>query len=289
MLDYLYKLSDLSIFVILAVITITVSVLSIFFSKRYILYRLKYRDNATIGSISSLIGIIYGVLVGFIALYLIDNNDHATDAVLREANAIANIYRHSQWLREPVQSELKGQLETYIDKVTRLEWPLMRGGKDVDVAGDYIIQNISNILKTYKSMNATDNFILQDLLTELKTLYNARHDRISMSSAQLSPEIWEVILVGTILIIGINYAFRVNFYLHLFAISAFAIMAASTLFLLVTLDRPFQGEFAIEPDAFQTLLTFMRTGREPPPIQTSSHHFRHHHIPSFRKGLASNP
>src|SRR5579872_4471129 len=254
MLNYLYQLSDLSIFMILSFLTISLSVASILLSKRLIFFRLRYRDNTTISSISSLIGIIYGVLVGFIALYLIDNNDRASNAVLQEANAVANIYRDSQWLKVPTQKQIREQLGSYLNKVIHIEWPLMREGKEADLGGDFIIQNISNALKNYPTRKGMDTLIVQDLLTELKTLYNARHERISMSISQLSPELWVVILIGTVLIIGINYAFRVNFYLHLFATSAFAIMAASMLFLLVTLDRPFQGEFSIEPDAFQAVL-----------------------------------
>ena len=262
MLDFLFQLSDLSIFLLLTFFTIAFSILTILLSKRYLFYRLRYRDNATIASISSLIGIIYGVLVGFIALYLINNNDHATDAVLREANAVANVYRDSLWLKQPTQEKIHLALENYVSIVTNKEWPLMRLGQNADTGGDLVIEAVSNLLRDYKTTSSSETLIMQDLLTELKTLYNARHERISMSLSELSPELWEVILVGTILIIGINYAFRVSFYLHLFAISAFAIMAASMLFLLVTLDRPFQGEFSIEPDPYQSVLTFMKTGSD---------------------------
>ncbi len=260
MLNFLYSLSDLTIFLIMVIMTITISLISIIISKRFILRRLRYRDNVTIASISSLIGIIYGVLVGFIALYLIDNNDHASNAVLREASAVANVYRESRWLKAPLPAQFQGLMQDYISKVIKVEWPLMAGGRDADESGDIIIQKLSLLLKDYPIANDSDRLIVQDLLQELKGLYNGRHERISLSKAQLSPELWEVILVGTILIIGINYAFRVNFFLHLFGISAFAIMAASMLFLLVTLDRPFQGEFAIEPDAFRSVERFMKTG-----------------------------
>src|SRR5688572_9144979 len=118
MLDYLYTLSNFTIFIVLTLFTIVVSIVSIILSKRFIFYKLRYRDNATIGSISSLIGIIYGVLVGFIALYLIDNNDHASDAVLREANAVANIYRASLWLKDPAQTKIHQALESYVITVT---------------------------------------------------------------------------------------------------------------------------------------------------------------------------
>jgi hypothetical protein len=80
-----------------------------------------------------------------------------------------------------------------------------------------------------------------------------------MSYSILAPEIWEVIILGTILIIAINYAFRVSFYLHLFGTFTFAIMAASMLFLLVTLDTPFQGEFAVTPDSIKDVAIFINS------------------------------
>ena len=212
--DFLFSLSDFKVFLLLAFITISFSLISILFCRRFIFARLRYKDNATIGSISSLIGIIYGVLVAFVALYLLDNNDHASDAVLHEANAVANVYRDSQWMKEPAQSQIRKQLESYIDKVINVEWPEMRTGKDVDDSGDSIIQAVSVILQKYPAVGAGDTLIVQDVLTELKTLYNSRHERITLSYSELSPELWEVILIGTILILGINYAFRVGFYLH---------------------------------------------------------------------------
>lgn len=251
----LYSLSDLTVFLILAGAAISISLVAILVSKRLVFHKLRYKDNSTIGSISGLIGIIYGVLVGFIALYLINNHDSASVAVLKEANAAANIYRASQWLPSPLHTKVLTDLENYITTVIHQEWPLMREFKPViSGQGDAIINDIFNDLKAFATAGNADSAILQNLLTQINALYDARHERITISSSQLSPELWDVILVGTILIIAINYTFRVNFTLHIFAISSFAIMAASMLFLLVTLDRPFQGEFVIEPDALQQVL-----------------------------------
>jgi hypothetical protein len=163
----------------------------------------------------------------------------------------------------------------------------MREGRDADEGGDLIILQVSQFLKGYSIVNESDKVIVQDMLSELRSLYNARHERISLSMSQLSPELWAVILVGTILIIGINYAFRVNFFLHLFAISAFAIMAASMLFLLVTLDHPFQGEFSIQPDAFRAVQRFMVAGEDSRVKQAGGERLKHLRIHSSHRGLSS--
>jgi hypothetical protein len=253
----LYSLSDLYIFLILVGVTVTISVIAIMIDKHFIFHKLHYQDNTTIGSISSLIGIIYGVLVGFIALYLINNQDHATVAVQREASASANIYEGTKWLPAPYETIIQTDIQDYIHTVINKEWTHMRNFESVGPQGDYIIEKILADLKSYRPTTLSESVNLQNLLIAVNALYDARHQRIGISSQQLSPEIWEVILIGTILIIAINYAFRVNFSLHLFATCSFAIMAASMLFLLVTLDRPFQGEFVITSDAFQQVMDLM--------------------------------
>jgi hypothetical protein len=262
----LYSLSDLSIFLILVAATITISVMAVLFDKHYFFAKLRYKDNTTIGSISSLIGIIYGVLVGFVAIYLVNNQDHASVAVQREASASANIFEGSKWLPEPYQTLLQKDITDYIQMVLNKEWPRMSNFQKVSPDGDYIIEKILSDLKPYNPGTSSESVNLQNLLTSTNALYDARHARIGISSSQLSPELWEVILIGTILIIAINYAFRVNFSLHLFATCSFAVMAASMLFLLVTLDRPFQGEFVVTPYAFQQVLEL--TSSKPPQISS---------------------
>jgi hypothetical protein len=256
--EFIYDLSDFATFWLLIGLTTAVSILIVVINKHFILYKLRYKDNTTIGSISALIGIIYGVLVGFVCLYLINNHDDASNAVQREANAVANVFFYSRWVQQPTQSVIKRDLEGYINTVTQQEWPLMSNFQKIGQEGDNDIMKMLDSVKLASISKTANQVIIQQMLGEIKELYNARHERINRSYYTLSPELWEVILVGTILIIAINYAFRVNFYLHLFSITAFSIMAGSMLFLLVTLDRPFQGSlFTISPDAFKDVLTTM--------------------------------
>jgi len=91
----------------------------------------------------------------------------------------------------------------------------------------------------------------------LQNLYNARQQRIHMSYELLNPDLWIVIVVGTILILFITYIYDMNFYLHVITITATALMASSMIFLLIALDGPFQGEFAIKSDAMGAVVLLM--------------------------------
>lgn len=257
--SFIYTLPDYVVFLILIAFTIATSAVFIVINKKFIFRKLRYRDNTTISAISAVIGIIYGVLVGFLCLYLIMNQDHASQAVQNEANALESIFLQSTWMREPYKDELRHDLLQYIDEVVNKEWAQMNAFKKIGLAGDRIIMKILDDVKKFDPQSKSEGIVFSNMSRSINELSNARHSRILISYSSLAPEIWEVILLGTILIIAINYAFRVNFYLHLFGTFTFAIMAASMLFLLVTLDTPFQGEFAVTADSIKDIANFINS------------------------------
>lgn len=257
MIEFLYHLSDFRLFALLVGFFVTISIVAILAIKYFLPLKLRYRDNAVIGNISSLIGIIYGVLASLMSLYLINNVNFAGDAVQREANAVANIYIDSKELPLYMQVSILAKLKNYIENVKNREWPLMKKGGIVNHDGDYIIEKITNQIISYSKSARSDALLTHDMLDEIKLLYDARQQRINQSNSSLSAEVWVVILIGTLLLIGINYFFKASSSLHFIALSAAIIIASSMVFLLLTLDRPFQGEFAVEPDAFQSTLSFI--------------------------------
>jgi hypothetical protein len=267
MLNYFYYFSDLVLFFLLIIGFLIFSLVGVVLVKHFLHMHLRFRDNPVVGNISALIGIIYGVLAGLMALYLINNVSYTNDALLREANAVANIFRDSQWLNAATRSDIQKNIDQYIHKVLDIEWPLMEKGKDLNHEGTFIIDNMMDILIRYPRVNTTDELLVHDMLDEVKNLYNARQQRINMSNWQLNTGIWLVILVGTILTIGINYFYKMHRPLHMIAISAAALMAASMIFLLISLDRPFQGEFGVQPTAFLSLLDFIEKSHSLTPTQ----------------------
>lgn len=259
MFNFLYHWSDFTVFVFLSSVSLAISLFFIIVLKKLVLHKLRYRDNNVIGSVSALIGVIYGILVGLMALYLLNNNDTATEAAQKEGSIITNLYRDSRGLKNPVRKIVQNNIKNYIHYVTEVEWPLMEQNKIVDDHADFIVEKISDTLHAYPVQNNSDSLLISDMLSNISNLYNAREQRIALSQTSLGPEVWEVILIGTILIVGINYLYRVNLYLHLIAVCAFSLIASCMLFLLVTLDRPFQGEFLIQPDALSASLSYIES------------------------------
>jgi len=257
MFDFLYSIPDTIVFIIFGLMLILFSISAIWFIGRVIPLHVRFQDNAVIGSVSQLIGVIYGVLASLMALYLLNNISYTADAVQREANSIADIYRDSRWLGDPARSQLQSLVKAYLAQTINVEWPLMEIGKPVTDEGEILIDKISNVVRGYQIANNSELLICTNLLEAIKSLNNAREQRIHMSNMELNGEIWAVILIGTFLVLAINFLFAMNFTLHVLVVSGTSLMASSMIFLLVTLDRPFQGEFVVQPDAFVNILNFI--------------------------------
>jgi hypothetical protein len=263
LIDYLATYTDKELFVILTVCFIGVSIITVLLMQVFIHQDTRHSHNEVIGNVSSLIGLIYGVLAGLTALYLINNLSYTGDAVQREANAVANLYRDSSWLKEPARATIKNEIANYLSTVIKLEWPQMKNGDQVSENADINIENISRDLRAYNSFSNSELLILHDMLDEIKALYNARETRIQMSYESLNVDLWAVILIGTVLMVSINFLFGMNIYFHIATVTATAMMAAAMIFLLITLDKPFQGDFVIEPTAYQQLLNTVQAGDMP--------------------------
>lgn len=271
MLSFFYSVPDTLILFLLSFFIVTFSVIAIWVIGRLIPLHVRFQDNAVIGSVSQLIGVIYGVLASLMALYLLNNISYTADAVQREANAVADIYRDSRWLTDPSRTQLQALVKQYLNETINIEWPLMEKGEPLTDEGDVLIDKISNTVRGYHISNNSEMLIATNLVESIRGLNNAREQRIHMSSAALNGEIWTVILIGTFLVLAVNFLFAMNYLLHVLVVSGASLMGASMIFLLVTLDRPFQGEFVVQPDAFTSILQFINKYPDKSLAQTQTH------------------
>ena len=252
--EFLFQMSDFPLFCLLSVFFILTSLVGVLLLRLFIPHEIRFKENAILGNVSATISVIHGVLVGMIALYLINTISYASDAVQHEANAAGNIYRDSLWLKNPLKTAIRSEIRQYLSHAITSDWGFMSRGKLPDGQGNLIIETISRQLAAYPQTTLADRTIMARMLDEVSQLYSARGLRIGASTIAVGQETWIVILIGTFLTIGINYFFGMNFYLHMLATTALGLMMAAILFLLITLDKPFQGQFVVGPDPLQKVL-----------------------------------
>ena len=86
------------------------------------------RLNETLGEFLQYFGVMYGLLLGLLAVATYQNHTDVEKAVSSEASSLAALYRDVTAYPEPQRSELKTLLTEYTRYVIEEAWPLQRQG-----------------------------------------------------------------------------------------------------------------------------------------------------------------
>lgn len=262
MFNFVYHMPDILLFLLINGVTITISLLAIYLLEKIYPAKERYKENQGIGYISATICVIFAVLSGFAALYVLTNFNRAGEVAQQEANLTMAIYQDAGWVGDPLREHLKGAVKEYFKLAVEHDWPLMSEGKEVDIETDLLLNQIAKHLHRH-TQEPDPPFALQEISKEIIALRDARAERIRLSQSALGPDIWLVILLCAFVTIAINYAFGMQYYLHLVLASAAALVVSSMIFLLIVLDHPFQGKYSINAGAFQYYLTLISDESSP--------------------------
>ena len=84
--------------------------------------------NEILGDYLQYFGVIYGLLLGLLAVATYQNHSDVEKTVSNEASALAALYRDVSAYPEPIRSELEALLRDYARYVINEAWPLQRKG-----------------------------------------------------------------------------------------------------------------------------------------------------------------
>lgn len=256
MFEFIYQLSSIQLFVFLNIVLFLTSLTVVSLVRRHIPLDFRYEENTAIVSCSALLGVIFAVLVGFTILYQFSSFDKDEKAEEQEGSTLYSIYQNAGVLPEPVSTQIRILALDYAKNAVYNEWPDLNIGKKIDPRGRQII---SEIVKEARSIDpaslksnalSAPNTIIQDT----SILYKTHHTRISVVHTTLNGHIWFVLIIGTFFTLGINFLLGMEFRLHLFCLTLISIVLSSIIYLLVGLDRPYQGDFVVHPDTIAALL-----------------------------------
>ena len=85
--------------------------------------------NEVAGFTIAVVGVIYAVLLAFIAVAVWEDFRKADALVQTEANLVGNLYRDTVGLPDPLATELRHTLFVYAETVVQDEWPALAEGR----------------------------------------------------------------------------------------------------------------------------------------------------------------
>jgi hypothetical protein len=231
---------------------------------RFVPVDTRHAHNDVAGFIIAVIGVIYAVLLAFIAVMVWESYNKAEAMADQEANLVGDIYRDAVILPPQDTAALREQMRGYAEFVLNQEWPAhARGDKkhatDVEMQGWIILEHAETVIRGFNPTDDRSRIFMTEIVQHLSQLDDARRDRYLMiQSGGIEGVVWSILLLGTSVTIFFSFFFGLhNLKAHMAMTGLLAGSIALTLVLIIALNRPFRGEVHVSPEPFERVVRNM--------------------------------
>ena len=206
--------------------------------------------NDLAGFTIAVIGVLYAVLLAFIAIATWESFSKASDIVENESDFAGGIYLDTQGLPQAKGQPIREAVARYVSVVINDEWPIQRAGKTPD-QGWKPLRELNTAIATIQPQNLGEAVIQAELLKTRNELYQTRSSRLSADQGHVPGVVWWIVFFGAAITTGFTYFFGYqNFGMHVAMTGTLAATLALVVVLIVALDWPFRGKISVTPDPF---------------------------------------
>lgn len=220
---------------------------------RHQLVRRMEMPPTTMGSVFSLVGTLFSMLVAFAIVVVWGTYGGAASIIAEEANALGNLEQMSRGFSVPVRRQVQEAVSTYAKLVIEDEWPKMATGLTSERTDALLIE----LWHIYTDMAASErsHAVYSQSLTRLSEVSTNRRLRLLTSSERVPPIMWVLLTVVALLLLLLSFQFDIKQpRVHALIVGVIATIVSLALLLIATLDDPYGGLMALKPGPFQLVL-----------------------------------
>ena len=219
---------------------------------RYIPQEVRTAHNDRAGFILAVIGVIYAVLLAFVAVGVWERFETAEARTYETAGAIATVYRDAASF--PQAARVRSLLRAYVKFVIDDDWPKMQRGDRPSIVNP-MLEEADHLIRAMPVNSPGLAGIHLRMLTAMDTVIVDRETRLTIDSGGINSVLWLVLVAGAFITVAFTYLFGFDRTLmQLLMIGGLSLLIGLMLFLIMALDYPFRGTISVEPEAFRTLL-----------------------------------
>ncbi|MFY9737813.1 MAG: hypothetical protein WAK11_02065 [Candidatus Cybelea sp.] len=214
--------------------------------------RLTHNDRA--GFILAVIGVVYAVLLAFVAIGTWERFNQAEARSYEESEALATVYRDAESF--PDAAPLRALLRAYVRSVIDVEWPRMRRGQR-GKASNALLETADRYVRHLPVGSVAAQDVHAQMLSAMDTALADRETRLTIDFIGINGIMWVVLVAGAYITVAFTYLFGFErTVMQQLMIGGLSLTIGLVLFLVVGLDYPFRGSIAVGPDAFRDLLDY---------------------------------
>lgn len=203
------------------------------------------------------LGILFALLVGFIAVEVWNNFDKAKVAVANEASALRAVVLLAGTFPEEQKTRIYALIDRHIEEAINKEWPAMaRQQATLSTLRAAALIELLHTTMTLKPADDSQRTAQPEMVKALQTALDARRQRIVVSQSAVGRVKWAgILLQGLCTLVAIAMVHSDNRLTCGIALTLFATGIALSLLLIAAYSRPFTGEISVRPDLLKQVIT----------------------------------
>ena len=216
---------------------------------RYLPQTMLEDHNDIAGFMFAVVGVVYAVVLAFLAIATWQRFDAAEVRVHDEASELIVVYRRVDAFPASAKS-LRAEIARYADLVVSDEWPKMNSGGQSDEANN-LIERIAYQVRHLQVKTASQQDLLTSLINGLQATMTDREARLLLGNMGLNGFLWAILFLGAAVTIAFSYLFAFRSVSAQVAMTGLlALSLALVLYLIAVVDYPFRGDVRIQATPF---------------------------------------
>ncbi len=201
------------------------------------------------------LGIIFGLLVGFIAVQVWGDFEKAKVAVATEAGALRTVVLFADAFPEEQKTHIDALINRHIEEAVNRDWPAMARGKaKLSTLPAALIEELHDALAITPA-NESQRTAQSQMMTALHTALETRRQRIVVSQSSVDTIKWTGILLQALCtLIAIAMVHSDNRLACAIALTLFSTGIALSVLLIAAYSRPFTGQISVGPDLLKQVI-----------------------------------
>ena len=254
MIEFLLSLPLWALAVVLNVWLIGFGLASRWALRRWLMPRLSINNDASLifaAAVMQSVMVLYSLVAALTAVSVWSRHSQVSEIVSSEATVIGSVWRDLGGYPQRERDSLREMLRGYTTQVIDVAWPEHRKAR-VPLKGSEWLDRFQAQLLAFEPQSESQKVLHAQTLAAYSRMVEARRMRVDAVDTGLPKVMWFVLLPGAMGCVLLCLFFPIEDSLfQAILVSGIAGFLAMVLFVIISLDRPFQGAMAISPDSYE--------------------------------------
>ncbi len=206
-------------------------------------------NNGLLGNTLAFYSVLYGLLVGTLAVVAYQELSSAQSITGNEAAALSALYRDAESYPEPKRTELTADLKAYTRYVIDVDWPMQQHGR-VNKGGIPLIDAFQSKLVAFEPQSMGQQIVHAEALRQFNNLTIQRRARMTSIDSGMPGVLWCTLIGGSLTCLFLMWLYDGSRRSVAVLSSITAFSMGCMIGLIALMDNPFRGQLAGGADAY---------------------------------------